>query len=296
MTTEQIKQQYADLLILQYRGKQTVTAWSALTTYGAGDVASSGDIVYVSLVNGNLNHAVTDAAFWTVVNRARAHVELLAGVAIMDQLPVTLQDAFNLESALGVQLDILGKYLGVTRYGYDFSGAVTLTDDDFRQLIKIAIIQNASKSALSDIQNLLQQFFPGTIYVFDYGDMRMSYFLDSDAISEQLAQFYVKQGSLPKPMGVALGAILFLTTVDNFFGFRSIAVPGYSWSAITTYDKGDIVDDGTTNNLYVSLIDSNLNNAVSDAAAWQLLAFPTGGFSTIVSGLQGEILTMGDFI
>lgn len=296
MTTEEIKQRYADLLILQYRGKQTAAAWSALTTYGAGDVASVGDIVYVSLVNGNLNNVVTNAAFWTVVNKARAHVELLAQIAIMDQLPIDVQNAFSLESALGVQLDILGKYLGVTRYGYDFSGAVTLTDDDFRQLIKIAIIQNASKSALSDIQNLLQQFFPGTIYVFDYGDMRMSYFIDSDATSEQLAQFYVKQGSLPKPMGVALGDILFLTSADGVFGFRSIAVPGYSWSAITTYNTGDIVDDGITNNLYISLIDNNLNVALTDVAAWQLLAFPTGGFSTIAGGLSGEILTMGDFI
>lgn len=299
MTTEELKQYYADLLILQYRGKRNAPAWSAVTTYGAGEqvIVGAGDVVYTSLVAGNLNNApATSPGFWRVANKARATVELLADVVIADQLPITLQDSFNLESALGVQLDVIGKYMGVTRNGYDFSGAATLSDDDFRQLIKVAIIANASKSALSDIQNLLTLFFAGTIFVFDYGNMRMAYFVDSDGASLELAEFFVKQGSLPKPMGVTLGAIIYASSVDNVFGFRSNEFPGYVWSGATTYAKNAVVEDGTTNNLYVSLADANLNNAVSDPLWWRLLPFPVGGFSTNATGLQGRILTNADFL
>lgn len=219
-TTTELKQQYADLLILQYRGKISADVWSSGATYAKGGKAMVDDIVYISLSAGNINNApATSPTFWTVVNKARAHVELLVGLAIMDQLPASLNDAFTLGSAVGVQLDTVGKYAGVTRYGYDFSGAVTLSDDDFRQLIEIAIVQNASKSALSDIQALLFQFFPGTIYVFDHGDMRINYFIDSDATSEQLAQFFIRQGSLPKPMGVQLGATTYIPSIDDYFGY-----------------------------------------------------------------------------
>ncbi len=230
------------------------------------------------------------------MTKAHATIEAFVDPLIMNQLPLAVQDAFGLETAVGVQLDVIGKYQGVTRYGYDFSGAVTLTDDDFRQLIKIAIVQNASNGSLASIQSLLALFFPGTIYIFDYKDMRISYFIDSDATSESLAQFFIKQGRLPKPMGVGLGLVLYLTSIDDVFGCRDDEIPGYPWSAITTYDTGDVVEDGTTNNLYISLIDSNLNNLVSDAAAWRLLLFPVGGFSIDTNGLGGRILTDGDFV
>ncbi len=228
--------------------------------------------------------------------KARATIKAFVDPLLMNQLPLAVQDAFNLETAVGVQLDVVGKYQGVTRYGYDFAGAVTLSDDDFRQLIKIAIVQNASNGSLSSIQELLALFFPGTIYIFDYKDMRISYFIDSDATSEQLAQFYIKQGRLPKPMGVGLGLVLYLTSIDDVFGCRDDETPGYPWSAITTYATGDVVEDGTTNNLYISLSDSNLNIPVTDVTKWRLLALPVGGFSMDTLGLSGRILTDGDFV
>lgn len=40
------------------------------------------------------------------------------------------------------------------------------------------------------------------------------------------------------------------------------------WSAGTTYNTGDIVR-GPDKNLYVSLVDNNLNQAVTDSTKWQ---------------------------
>ena len=151
--------------------------------------------------------------------KAYATIETIIEPAIMDQLPVVIQDGFNIDTAVGVQLDIAGKYAGVTRYGFDFSGAITLNDDDFRVLIKMVIIENTTGSSLYDIQKFFNVFFPGSFQVFDYKNMHMSYFLDSSVISNQLAQLFVKQHRLPKPMGVQLGALVYAPTINNFFGY-----------------------------------------------------------------------------
>jgi hypothetical protein len=196
MTTDELKQYYADLLILQYRGKP----------------------------------------------RARATIEAFVDLAIMDQLPLIVASAFALGAAVGVQLDILGKYVGVTRQGYLLNGsAVTLSDDDFTNLLKLAIIQNASGSSLSEIQALLQQFFPGILQVFDFQGMRMGYFLDKTSVpSENLAEVFVKSGSLPKPMAVELGSLIYAETIDNIFGWGSYdeAYP-FNTHGFNTYDQYD---------------------------------------------------------
>lgn len=212
-TNEEIKQYYADLLILQYRGKP----------------------------------------------KAYAQIEAMVDPVIMNQLPTAVQNAFNLDSAIGTQLDVAGKYAGVTRYVNDFSGPVTLGDDDFRQFIKIAIARNAASSSLDAIQNLLQLFFSGVIYIFDYRNMHISYWFNSLEISNELAQVFVTSGLLPRPMGVQLGEIVYLPASDsnpdtpqfnNAFGFALNDVPAYNthgFNLNTAYDHGcHWVDNGDT--------------------------------------------------
>lgn len=43
------------------------SAWSSGSTYASGDQVSSGDNIYQSVQNDNLNHAVTDGAWWSLV-------------------------------------------------------------------------------------------------------------------------------------------------------------------------------------------------------------------------------------
>lgn len=167
--------------------------------------------------------------------KAFATIRAVAKAAIINQIPLAVQDAFNLDTAIGVQLDVLGKYAGVTRNGYDFSGPVTLDDENFRQLIKIQIIQNSSGSSLADIDNLLEIFFENVIFVFDHKDMRMSYYIDSNEVSTELAEFFVMGGFLPRPMGVQLSAIIYAPVLDTFFGFRTYYAPAYNVSPFNTY-------------------------------------------------------------
>ncbi len=158
-------------------------------------------------------------------------------IASVDKiLPLAVRDAFNINNtAVGKQLDILGKYAGISRNGYNFAGPVTLSDTDYRTLIQLKVIQNNAGSALSDIQSLLNIFFPGTIYVFDYKNMHMSYFVNTSGVSSTLAEFFVKQNLFPKPMGVTLIPTIFAANINAFFGFRTYYAPASNASPFNDY-------------------------------------------------------------
>lgn len=155
--------------------------------------------------------------------RAVDTVKAFVTPAVMDQLPLAVQDAFSVETAVGDQLDILGTIVGVSRNTNTFTGLVTLDDDDFRLLIKMKIVQNNAGSSLYDIQALIALFFPDALRVFDYANMTMSYFFEATIGSEELAEVFVRLGLLPKPMGVQLASLIYAVGIDNFFGFRTYA-------------------------------------------------------------------------
>lgn len=157
-------------------------------------------------------------------------------------LPQAIQNAFTLgtvsgANAIGPRLDSIGKYVGVTRYGYNFTGPMTLNDNQFTILILIAIIKNSATSDFSSIQNLIHQFFNGIIQVWDHQDMRMSYYFDSTIGTQQLAEFFVQGGFLPKPMGVQLATVTYAPNIatKKFLGFRTYMLPLYNASGVNTY-------------------------------------------------------------
>lgn len=168
--------------------------------------------------------------------KAYAHVQALVTPVIMDQLPLDVQDAFDITTSEGVQLDVLGKYAGITRNVYDFTGPVSLSDADFRSLILIKISQNSLGSSLATIQEFINNFFPGVITVFDFKDMTMEYFLESSIGSQQLAEVLIKQNLLPRPMGVRLKPTIYSPTIDAFFGFRTYDLAAFNVSPFNTYD------------------------------------------------------------
>lgn len=164
-------------------------------------------------------------------------IEALVALVVASQIYTDVQNAFDLETAVGVQLDVLGKYAGVSRYTYDFTDPIVLDDDEFRVMIKAAIARNNFGSSLYDIQSILWQFFPGTLLVIDYANMRMSYLFDSSLGSIQLAEAFVVNGLLPKPMGVELAALIYGPGVDNFFGFQTYTSQSFANHGFNTYDN-----------------------------------------------------------
>lgn len=190
MTNDELKEYYANLLILQYRGKP----------------------------------------------KAYATAKFLSGIGIADQLPAQIRDAFDIESAEGVQLNVIGQIVGVKRT----IANITLSDDDFRILIKFAIITNSNGSSTYDIQQLIHSYFPDQIYFFDYQTMRVSYFIDSQNWSEDLAQVAILQDLLPYPMAVERSSIIYAPVLNTFFGFRTYESEGYNNSPFNTYDDYQI--------------------------------------------------------
>ena len=183
------------------------------------------------------NNTLTDA----LSNAVRASIKPLG-----DQLPLEIQNAFNLigsDTAVGVQLDILAKYVGVKRSGFGFSGPITLDDADFLILIQMGIVRNNSGSSLAQIQLFLAQFFAGEIYLTDFADMHMSYLINTSIGSQNLIELFVTEGLLPKPMGVGISVIA-NSVINKFFGFRTYTAdigPLLNiWNNYTSYDTTDL--------------------------------------------------------
>lgn len=166
---------------------------------------------------------------------AYATIQAAVTPVVMDQLPILVQDAFSLGTSVGVQLDTIAKYVGVTRNAKGAGGAlVTLSDTDFTALIRMAIVRNMAGSSLATIQNLIHQYFPNQLFVYDGADMQMSYLMSSSLGSETLALVFVAEGLLPKPMGVQLASLIYLPTLE-IFGFRTYHSAGANIFPFNTY-------------------------------------------------------------
>ncbi len=226
---------------LNYGGTNTASInWNALTSTiqtdlraisGLGSVTVTGSIASQKLVV-TFTGVTIPASLLTVTTNTLEDGSSAPIVPVVSEIDITIplavQNAFNLigdSPAVGVQLDIIGKYCGVTRSGNGLNGQpITLNDADFLTLIRLAALTNSSGSSLETIQNLLFQFFADTILLYDLLDMRFSYVLSSSIGSNDLIQLFLTEGLLPKPMGVQLSVIV-VPDITNLFGFRTYQLP-----------------------------------------------------------------------
>lgn len=140
--------------------------------------------------------------------------------AISKMFPVDLifkvRDAFDLDTATGKSLDILAKYVGVSRNYIDLNGEIkTLNDEEFRTLIKFKAISNTSTASHYDIDMALYNFFGTRVRATSGGDMKMTIFVPSDA--ENVIQAAIQQKAMPTPLGVEANKIVIQD--KRFFGF-----------------------------------------------------------------------------
>lgn len=160
-------------------------------------------------------------------------------------LPLAVQDAFNLivgtPIAQGVQLDILGKYAGVTRSGQGFNSFIALDDADFYIFIQMAIAQNSSGSSLADIQDFMFRFFGSNVLVYDNKDMTMTFIISTAIGSTDLIQLLVAQGRLPVPMAVAGTVFVIPVVLQKVFAFQNATsatpVVGHGFTTAQAYES-----------------------------------------------------------
>jgi hypothetical protein len=222
---------------LRYDGVNTASiAWNALTATVQTDLRAITGLENVTVLGSiaaqSLTIIFTDVpvpakeltvSANTLVDGSAASIVPVI-TEIDDTLPVAVQNAFNLngdDTAVGVQLDTIAKYVGVTRSGNGLDGQpITLDDTDFLTLIRLAALTNSAGSSLETITTLLYQFFQNQILLYDYANMRFSYILASTIGSSDLIQLFLTEGLLPKPMGVQLSVVV-VPTIDVLFGFRT---------------------------------------------------------------------------
>jgi Protein of unknown function (DUF2612) len=176
--------------------------------------------------------------------KAAGMVGAMVGEIIADSLAFSVQDGFNLDTAIGAQLDKLGAYRNVSRiyHGLNISktymsmpsqsdsftglkgfaddslgstvswyflrvqdvlgGVSSLSDSDFRQLIKFVASYSAQNISIGVLDQILFSMFGSYVTVTDNGNMTLTY---NDSPSDPNKTFYAanKELLVPHPAGVS---------------------------------------------------------------------------------------------
>lgn len=219
--------------------------------------------------------------------KARDTIGLLVSQAICDLLPIDLRDAFNIDTCIGSQLDILGEYIGINRFisvtpsktylifadqdslpdsycgltdyqtdanaeYYLYSYVVTksissLTDDEYRQILKIKLIQNTNNHSLKSINDLLYMYFNTNISILDLMNMAMV-FITKDEY-KNITKIAQNLNILPKPMGVYLTGVFTETEWNDLWILNSYSDSDQTTEGFSDYSTGEsdaVLLDSTT--------------------------------------------------
>jgi hypothetical protein len=174
--------------------------------------------------------------------KAQMTVKLLTNSAVCDGLPLQLQTCFDLATASGNQLTILGKIIGVprnivgldlihtfyntTRYSgtpasigflrynssskttlimrYVNNASYTLSDLELRALIYLRIISNTKPRTTKAIKEGLWQYFGSDISVATLANMSATFTVAHKYTNPFLVAIFL--GIVPVPMGVSVTA------------------------------------------------------------------------------------------
>ena len=183
--------------------------------------------------------------------KAVATIELFCRELLASGIIFDVRDAYNLDTATGVQLDVIGKYVGVDRFytvsdvedyfalasydevspgsaakygfstystygGASYNGTITynsilnqgnnLSDDDFRILIRLKILQNNINHSHKSIDDALWEAFGADVVASSTGAMDITYTISSTVGPIFTAALQKKV--LPRPMGVELNLVI----------------------------------------------------------------------------------------
>jgi hypothetical protein len=116
-----------------------------------------------------------------------------------------LETAFDINTAVGAQLDVLGQIIGASRtVGFQPSAGVSpvLDDDTYRLLLRSKIAQNHWDGKLDSLLLIWQYLFPGGLLIVnDHQTMTVDLYVAASLTS--ILQDLILQGYIiPRPQGV----------------------------------------------------------------------------------------------
>jgi hypothetical protein len=157
---------------------------------------------------------------------------------------------WNVDTAVGIGLDIWGRIVGVSRTlqllsnqeifgflndddppdwapfnqgtfstGSDLTQTYDLTDDAYRVLILTKALSNIVATNAQSLNALLRNLFPnrGRCYVVDLGGMAMRFVFEFSLTAIEYA-IITQSNALPHPAGVQYSVLV--TPSNNLFGFQ----------------------------------------------------------------------------
>jgi hypothetical protein len=144
-------------------------------------------------------------------DKPRASAEIAAQAARWEKVRdilVAFGDAFDVDTAVGKQLDIIGKVVGLPRYTL----AAFDDDEEYRFFIKLKIANNNGSGYMltgdrASIQDVVIFAFDGTAYVVDNKNMTLHLYIEPGYDPVRL-QTILDLGLLPKPQGVRYSLVV----------------------------------------------------------------------------------------
>lgn len=181
--------------------------------------------------------------------KARATIDLWCGE--MDKVQANMVDLLNqvdIDQARGYSLDIIGRRVGIARempsyiskgffsyYGADGKGwnkgvwyregdstndTISLTDIDYRFIIKARILKNFQDGTLDSVLNALEKLMGSNVSVIDNYDMTASVYAPLSTLSPIQSYLIQKLDILPRPIGVKYNFFDIGTPYFGFNGFK----------------------------------------------------------------------------
>ncbi len=169
-----------------------------------------------------------------------AVVELFCSGQVDEQnVLASMPGLFDLETAIGDQLDTIGVWVGFGRYQFvPTLGTITLADADYRILLNAKILGNHWDGGMESLQTILASLFPGTgiiLFAVDNQDMSMDVYITGG--SPTPLQIALLKGGLlvPKPEGVRING--FILVAGALFGLsqQDAYIAGLDTGAFATY-------------------------------------------------------------
>lgn len=142
-----------------------------------------------------------------------------------------VKNAFDLNTAIGAQLDIIGKWLEQSRQ-VDFQptdgSSSVLNDDYYRTVLKAKVVKNQWKGTISNFYSFWNVLFKGQplqIYLVDNQDMDPVAIIWSSSVDQMMQDLIANNYIVPKPAG--LGLTVRRIDADTTFGFFGTEFTGF---------------------------------------------------------------------
>lgn len=152
-----------------------------------------------------------------------------------------VKKAFDLNTAIGAQLNIIGKWLEQPRQvGFqptDGSSSI-LSDNYYRTVLKAKVVKNQWKGTISNFYSFWNVLFRGQplqIYLVDNQDMEPIAIIWSSSVDQMMQDLIANNYIVPKPAG--LGLTVRRIDADTTFGFFGTEFTGFNTGTFWTPDN-----------------------------------------------------------